>query len=796
MRLCDGLVDASIQVQCVDALWYVAATPEHAFPSPVFILALLMTMPPVLSGTFSSLVNDWFWLETMYAPVEAYLRDDVSDRGSVRYFLVGTLLRGFFCLTSATMAIYDSVLWILAVGLGALMAALIGLVMTFVDGPWIWIRYKEGGKTGSLLERQASKFLRHTIVYAATLFMISLNQLAKWAARHSQPGPEPPVVEQGRPEALYQYRPLGSTQIRLLRVLPGQASEAIRCRLETVDLRSKPSFEAISYVWGSGPPDRFVIVDGARLDLMTSAFSVIQRRRSRHRERILWIDQLCINQTDKAERESQVRLMGNIYKSARRVIAWLGHSDSAHQVQCFLAELHYKKEGLGLSGYSLKRSTVYAEGPQWYALFEFLKNEWFTRMWIVQEAASSTKLHLLYGDICLDWDAVTEGLPVLWEKEVLGNVPPLDGSYFSDSRKQYHHRLNNAKTMLEFRGDVDHGRIFTLSMALSSCCAFQCKDPRDKIYALANILEKRAIKPDYNIPASKLYTLIMRDVLLEDDSPDSLAFAGTGCRPSVVDNLPSWVSDWDADSRRPRHYDTYSAGLSHRYVIAFDGSESTIVTLEGWERDSIEHLTGALEISAATNTVESNRIQSSWYATAQSMATQHAAANGEEDHLESFVRTMLGDRISDLGDRPSTAECLKRYQGLQEYFSLFEPAYVLKINRVTSMAISMACAFSKAELEIMRRFDQASLITEDFKYFSPVFGRRFCVTTRGRMAIVPRHARKGDIICVVKGARMPFILRGRGEEHSDAYELVGACYVHGLMDGGDADGPERRFNLY
>jgi hypothetical protein len=38
----------------------------------------------------------------------------------------------------------------------------------------------------------------------------------------------------------------------------------------------------------------------------------------------LWIDAICINQKDTAERNEQVKQMGKIYKFAERVIVWLG----------------------------------------------------------------------------------------------------------------------------------------------------------------------------------------------------------------------------------------------------------------------------------------------------------------------------------------------------------------------------------------------------------------------------------------------------------------------------------------
>ena len=40
--------------------------------------------------------------------------------------------------------------------------------------------------------------------------------------------------------------------------------------------------------------------------------------------RVLWIDYLCIDQSDVEERSLQVRIMGDVFSRAARVIIWLG----------------------------------------------------------------------------------------------------------------------------------------------------------------------------------------------------------------------------------------------------------------------------------------------------------------------------------------------------------------------------------------------------------------------------------------------------------------------------------------
>ena len=58
-------------------------------------------------------------------------------------------------------------------------------------------------------------------------------------------------------------------------------------------------------------------------------------------------------------------------------------------------------------------------------------------------------------------------------------------------------------------------------------------------------------------------------------------------------------------------------------------------------------------------------------------------------------------------------------------------------------------------------------------------GRGFFTTREGYIGLAPSRTTAGDLVCVIKGANVPFILRPTGEN----YFLVGECYCHGIMDG-------------
>ena len=46
----------------------------------------------------------------------------------------------------------------------------------------------------------------------------------------------------------------------------------------------------------------------------------------------IWIDAICIDQTNQRERNLQVNLMGEIYHRARAVVVWLGDAEEHKMV--------------------------------------------------------------------------------------------------------------------------------------------------------------------------------------------------------------------------------------------------------------------------------------------------------------------------------------------------------------------------------------------------------------------------------------------------------------------------------
>jgi hypothetical protein len=61
--------------------------------------------------------------------------------------------------------------------------------------------------------------------------------------------------------------------------------------------------------------------------------------------------------------------------------------------------------------------------------------------------------------------------------------------------------------------------------------------------------------------------------------------------------------------------------------------------------------------------------------------------------------------------------------------------------------------------------------------------RRFCITESGYIGLVPLLCLPGDCVVIISGVKTPFVFRRLETVRLEVYEIVGECYVHGIMDG-------------
>lgn len=103
--------------------------------------------------------------------------------------------------------------------------------------------------------------------------------------------------------------------------------------------------------------ETLLILDGINVPIGENLRDALRRTRERSSSPVrLWVDAICINQLDVAEKSTQVSVMGSIYGNASQVVAWLGEGDEHDNaaakgvLQCLRAEQEEQNEQRNVAG--------------------------------------------------------------------------------------------------------------------------------------------------------------------------------------------------------------------------------------------------------------------------------------------------------------------------------------------------------------------------------------------------------------------------------------------------------------
>jgi len=114
-------------------------------------------------------------------------------------------------------------------------------------------------------------------------------------------------------------------QIRVLELHAGCYDEPLVCHTSVVSLAANPTYAALSYCWGDPNVTEPITFNGvADFPVTANLASALRHYRKTDGLLFLWVDAVCINQQDSAEKNVQVKLMGEIYKNASHTFIWLG----------------------------------------------------------------------------------------------------------------------------------------------------------------------------------------------------------------------------------------------------------------------------------------------------------------------------------------------------------------------------------------------------------------------------------------------------------------------------------------
>ena len=346
----------------------------------------------------------------------------------------------------------------------------------------------------------------------------------------------------------YVYRTLCKSNIRLLSLLPGCVDDKINIILESVELTlsDKPTYEALSYTWGTLGADAelHVVQDGEfkSVNITQNLATALQHLRNEHRSRRLWIDAVCINQEDVEERNSQVARMAEVFKAAAKVIVWLGPESeqsalALHGIDEVASKIHVDWES-----YSIQPSSNNPTYGHWadsgkdtffdeitYAsIVRLLNRPWFERLWVWQEVfLAEDRAVLVCGHKCIEWTSFRKAIILLYRRRKPNSIDKLTES---------------VTRAFQIANSSDQPSLMTILRRTKGC---KCTDQRGRIYAILNLIQMQDrvhIRPDYSKSTRKVFEEVVLNNVFEAGRLSII----TACEihTTKLVGLPSWVQDW------------------------------------------------------------------------------------------------------------------------------------------------------------------------------------------------------------------------------------------------------------
>jgi hypothetical protein len=426
--------------------------------------------------------------------------------------------------------------------------------------------------------------------------------------------------------------------------------------------------------------------------------------------------------------------------------------EEEERTQLILHNLHKIED---LSPFTQQNKTaLYIGHPHLPALIWIFSRPWFERMWVVQEVNAIANITVLCGDVNISWDwlgLAAAFIPTTWFD--IEDVSTLfEGTFIRNADKMRH------RSAL---------RSWNVYQIMSYTSDFRATDPRDQIYGKLG-LEAFArsglhVEPNYDKSVKQVYLDFAVSGMNHFQNLDVLSFASF--RNAQRDNIPSWVPLWnenlvmssilvqfgnwnwkaDGGERKEKPFDVRNDFLFVEGVVLDQVLRSIYVDSEGWRP------------SYARN--KKNSLYQLWQQECRSHEPEFNKSSQIEDPR------FLGLAASIVA-------------GVQDTYHRITDDWVGFQKRVTSfMNLSI---LDKAE----RSYSALTESEETWFHYrwraqACTAGRVLFETNSGYVGLGPQSLQKNDLVCVLYGGKVPFILRPDG----DHYKFVGESYVHGFMEG-------------
>jgi len=592
------------------------------------------------------------------------------------------------------------------------------------------------------------------------------------------------------------YRELGSELAgQMFRVLhlnspvhleSGNGDDHVECNLATTSLGDHPQYVALSYCRGAPEPQIPIMCNGRKLHIRPNLHAALCCLRLPDKPFTVWADAICIDQDNLHERYQQVGFMKEIFQGATEVVVWLGEEadDSVAGMQAAQdlanAGHEYLKQRTSLIsmpvddplvGEIFGRFRHASEYPRFHALSKIIERDWFSRTWVVQEAAVAAKITVRCGSSTISWEdlfiaARLRGQLNLSTSTRDRNIPPMI--------------LNNT------RHDFQNGVCDSLLDVMYYHRIFDATDPRDKIYGLGalagDVLAKKFMTSvDYTIDPFVLYRQVATEMLKNGADLSVLSIA-PGLAPEHPLGLPTWAPDWRVTRQSPcvglwnehkLNAVRYKASAGSQPTVRFDES-GLLLALECCWVDTIQAVGSIMIVDniphgypGILRLPKVAYMLDEWRAITRALERTEYPTSGS--NLDAFIQTLTG------------APPEFHIEFMREQYSILDrQARLLRWMGWLGRFLPMSAeAYLVPLLATLFKIPKTSLAFHFGASTCPLADRTMFRTEKGYIGLGTIRAAPGDRIAVPKGGKTPLVLRRDG----DTWGLRSDCYVHGIMYG-------------
>ncbi|KAF2826971.1 HET-domain-containing protein [Ophiobolus disseminans] len=515
----------------------------------------------------------------------------------------------------------------------------------------------------------------------------------------------------------------------------GPSYDDDRHALEEVEL----IFEALSYTWGSEANQVAIEVvptadeyrqesskNADTLLVWSNLHDALKHLRGTTDSLILWIDAISINQGDLEERSQQVSRMGDIFRSARNVVVWLGlASDDSSSALRFFGHLgdqiEHTEDDFRLplpdcanpNWYGITDGAQFASDPEmWEAIHKLLSRPWFDRVWIIQEIVLATSAIVQCGQDTILWRQLRSAIRTLYKVTFPAGSPP---------------SLHELVKRRCFLANITRGKSVLFQLVAVKRAKYTL--PHDLVFSILGLLPpviSKKIQPQYSTSPREVF----RDAVI--------AFIdGAGSLDILQFSYLSWIPDFQINMR---YFGSGTHRCSGQSTADWSYVDECLLVTTGVAFDTIEAVSCLL---LDDDGVILKQIQKIWL------------SGGSEGQ-----RYPNGDSLSEACARVMGQSKSRDYWPQTSYPTLadIQTPYQRMIQGGLDQDYRQEPALYRPGLDY-------------FKLFK---------TTLGYFGVCFRTVKPGDTISVLLGCSLPTIIRQQSDVQ---HRFIGCSYIHGLLAG-------------